>query len=130
MGIWGGIPNPKENTRVAGHLRTLSVGLICFGLLSAGMGMGSAYPVYLGLMTGYGVALTMVQTGAASILQESANRQMQGRIQGLMGAVYAGALPLGMAIFGPLADFLPLQGIMMLCGVGLVISGLYVKTWL
>ncbi|MFR3030775.1 MAG: hypothetical protein ACLTNO_05400 [Blautia sp.] len=41
---------------------------------------------------------------------------MQGRVFGLMGSVYAGFLPVGMMVFGPLADVLPLQW--MVAGAG------------
>ena len=45
----------------------------------------------------------------------------------MMGAVYSGALPLGMAFFGPLADLWPLSGMMIVCGIGLIVSGIFVR---
>ena len=39
---------------------------------------------------------------------------------GLMSALYAGCYPLGMALFGPLADAAPLRGIMALSGATLL----------
>ena len=52
---------------------------------------------------------------------------MQGRVFGLMGAMYSGFLPVGMAIFGPLADMLPLQGIMVGSGIALVLVTIYLQ---
>ena len=52
-------------------------------------------------------------------LQELTESFMQGRIFGLMSALYASCYPLGMAMFGPLADSVPLQGIMVLSGIAL-----------
>ena len=47
------------------------------------------------------------------------------RVFGLLGTMYAGFLPIGMAMFGPLADILPLQWIMIGSGIALmVISGI------
>ena len=36
-----------------------------------------------------------------------------------MGSVYSGLLPIGMAVFGPLADAIPLQWIMIGSGAAL-----------
>ena len=52
----------------------------------------------------YGTALTVVQTAITTMLQEHTEADMQGRVFGLLSTMYAGCLPLGMAIFGPLAD--------------------------
>ena len=52
---------------------------------------------------------------------------MQGRVFGLMGAMYSGFLPVGMAIFGPLADAMPLQWIMVGSGIALVLVAVYLQ---
>ena len=91
------------------------------------MGMGAAFSIYLILMAMYGVALTTVQTAVSASLQAGTDSWMQGRILGMMGAVYSGALPLGMAFFGPLADLWPLSGMMIVCGIGLIVSGIFVR---
>jgi DHA3 family macrolide efflux protein-like MFS transporter len=44
-----------------------------------------------------------------------------------MGAMYSGFLPVGMAIFGPLADMLPLQWIMVGSGIALVFVTVYLQ---
>ena len=72
-------------------------------------------------MVCYGVALTMVQTAITTMLQEKPDTSMQGRVFGLLGTMYAGFLPIGMAMFGPLADILPLQWIMIGSGIALIV---------
>ena len=72
-------------------------------------------------MACYGVALTMVQTAITTMLQEKTDTSMQGRVFGLLGTMYAGFLPIGMAMFGPLADILPLQWIMIGSGIALIV---------
>jgi DHA3 family macrolide efflux protein-like MFS transporter len=44
-----------------------------------------------------------------------------------MGAMYSGFLPIGMAIFGPLADMLPLQWVMIGSGIALVLVTAYLQ---
>ena len=75
----------------------------------------------------YSIALTMIQTATTTIIQEKTQESMLGRVFGLMGAMYSGFLPIGMAIFGPLADMLPLQGIMVGSGIALILLTVYLQ---
>ena len=79
------------------------------------------------MMFVYSIALTMIQTATTTIIQENAQESMIGRVFGLMGAMYSGFLPIGMAIFGPLADMLPLQWIMVGSGIALVLVTVYLQ---
>lgn len=111
MGTWGGF---KSRTK------TLLLGLAAFGALAIGMGAAKNFVLYLVLMLIYGVALTMVQTASTTLVQEKTAPEMQGRVFGLMGTMYSGFLPIGMAIFGPMADAVPLQWVMIGSGVALI----------
>ncbi len=53
---------------------------------------------------------------------------MQGRVFGLLGAMYSGFLPVGMAVFGPMADKISLQWIMIGSGIALIVLSIYVGT--
>ena len=118
MGIWGGFKS---------RLRTFSVGLVILSIMTIGMGVSPYFIIYLLLMFVYSIALTMIQTATTTIIQENAQELMLGRVFGLMGAMYSGFLPVGMAIFGPLADMLPLQGIMVGSGIALVLVTIYLQ---
>ena len=110
MSTWGGFKS---------RIRTLFAGLLCFGGLAIGMGLSRNFILYLALMLLYGVALTVIQTATTTLIQERAEASMQGRVFGLMGSMYSGFLPIGMAVFGPLADAIPLQWIMIGSGAAL-----------
>lgn len=99
------------------HRFVLAAGLALFGIMSAAMGVSHNFAVYLIFMALYGIGLTMVQTAVTTILQESAPSDMQGRVMGLMSAIYACCYPAGMAFFGPMADVVPLRQIMIISGV-------------
>ncbi|MBR5302660.1 MAG: MFS transporter [Clostridia bacterium] len=113
MTIWGGFRN---------HGMTLSLGLALFGVMAMAMGVSRYFVLYLVWMALYGVALTMVQTTLTTMLQMQTEQTIQGRVFGLMNALYASCYPLGMAIFGPLADWMPLQGMMIFSGVVLMMT--------
>ena len=117
MSTWGGFKS---------RVRTISVGLLAFGSLAIAMGLSKQFALYLALMAIYGVAITMVQTATATLIQEKAEVSMQGRVFGLLGAMYSGFLPIGMAIFGPMADKVPLQWIMIGSGIALIALSVFV----
>ena len=119
MSIWGGFKS---------RVTTMSVGLIAFGSLAIGMGLSKQFALYLTLMIIYGVAITMVQTATTTLIQEKAEMSMQGRVFGLLGAMYSGFLPVGMAIFGPMADEISLQWIMIGSGIALIALSIFVGT--
>ena len=112
MSTWGGFRSREK---------TLAAGLLAFGSFAIGMGFSKNFILYLGLMAFYGVALTMVQTAITTMLQERTDTSIQWRVFGLLGTMYSGFLPLGMAVFGPLADILPLQWIMIGSGIALIL---------
>lgn len=84
--------------------------------MAVGMGIVRNFRMYLAMMGLYGIALTVVQTATTTLIQGSSAEKMQGRVFGLIGSVYAGFLPVGMMVFGPLADVLSLQW--MVAGAG------------
>lgn len=112
MSIWGGFKS---------RLKTLTVGLVAFGILPIGMGVSQNFVLYLTFMLFYGVAMIMVQTSITTLIQEKTEFSMQGRVFGLLGSMYSGVLPVGMAIFGPLADRISLQWIMIGSGIALIL---------
>ena len=86
------------------------------------MAFVARFDVYLVLMALYGFALTTVQSTVYTLQQERSAPAMQGRVFGLMGAVYSGCMPLGMAVFGLLADRLPLRWLMAASGAALLLQ--------
>lgn len=116
VSAWGGFRS---------HSMTLAAGLWAFGLMAIGMSICHNFLLYLILMSLYGVALTVVQTTITTVLQQSCKPQLHGRIFGLLNSLYAGFYPAGMAIFGPMADHIPLQTMMVLSGFALMAVGFY-----
>ena len=112
MSIWGGFKSRRL---------TLAASLGLFGMMAIGMGFSRYFILYLVFMALYGIALTTVQTTITTMLQEHSEASMQGRVFGLMSSLYSSCYPMGMALFGPLADAIPLQGIMILSGVALLL---------
>lgn len=119
MSIWGGFRS---------RITTMSAGLIAFGSLAIGMGLSAHFVLYLALILLYGIAITMVQTATTTLIQEKAELSMQGRVFGLLGAMYSGFLPVGMAVFGPMADVISLRWIMIGSGIALMVLFVFIGT--
>lgn len=119
MGIWGGFRS---------RIKTLTLGLVVLGIMTIGMGVSPYFILYLVLMFVYSLAITVIQTAATTLIQETADITMQGRVFGLMGAMYSGFLPLGMLAFGPLADRMPLQWLMIGTGIPLILIAFCFKS--
>lgn len=111
ISTWGGFKR---------HTKTLLTGMMSFGLLAIFMGLVNNFYVYLALMAVYGIALTMAQTASTTLLQENSTPEMAGRIFGLFGAAYSSFLPIGMVVFGLLADKTSMRLLMVVSG-GLLI---------
>ena len=118
MGVWSGFKS---------RVKTFAFGLLILSIMTIGMGVSPYFILYLVMMFVYSIALTMIQTATTTIIQEKTQESMLGRVFGLMGAMYSGFLPIGMAIFGPLADMLPLQGIMVGSGIALILLTVYLQ---
>lgn len=110
--------------------RTLRSLLLLLGLSAAGMSTANTFLPYLVLMFFYGIFMTMIQTSITTLLQEKTEPFIQGRIFGLMGSMYAGFLPLGMAIFGPLSDRVSLNGLIFLSGAAYAALSAAVRKWM
>lgn len=119
MSVWGGFKKRRK---------TMFLGLVIFGAMAIGMGVTTHFILYLTFMIIYGVALTTVQTTITTSLQENTESSMQGRIFGFMGSMYAVCYPVGMAIFGLMADAIPLQWIMVGSGIALILIPVFITT--
>lgn len=115
LGTWGGFKQ---------RIKTLVFGLVCFGIFSLVLGFTYTFWLFAVMMFLMSFFIPVVQTATTTMLQEHVPAEKQGRIFGLLGAMYSGFMPLGTAIFGPLADVIKIQWLVIGCGVSLVILGL------
>jgi DHA3 family macrolide efflux protein-like MFS transporter len=110
VAAWGANAN-----RMALLLRSTLV----FGLLSVAMGLSTSMWVFFSLMFALGLAVPFFSTPSMTVLQETVEPEMQGRVFGFVGIVMAVAMPFGMAVFGPLADRFRVEQLLVAAGVAL-----------
>lgn len=96
-----------------------------FGVLGIAMGLSTNLWVFYGLMFLVGVAVPAFSTPMMTALQESVEPERQGRVFGFFGIVGAVAMPLGMALFGPLANVYSVEFVLIATGIAtLAVVGL------
>ncbi|MFE4726455.1 MFS transporter [Microbacterium sp. NPDC056736] len=102
---------------------------LVFGVLSIGLGLSPNVWVFFGFMFLVGLAVPFFSTPSMTLLQETVEHERQGRVFGFVGIVMAVAMPIGMVVFGPLADLVPIEALLIAAGVlTFVVVGLSV--WL
>lgn len=112
IGAWGGFKSRRL---------TLLLGLALYGAFAVALGVVTNFYVFAGAMLLLSFAIPVVQTAVTTIVQEAAAPNMLGRVFGLMGVMYSAFLPVGMALFGPLADVMPLNALLVITGTALVL---------
>jgi len=101
------------------------VSSLVFGGLSIGLGLSPTIWLFFGFMFLVGLGVPFFSTPSMTLLQETVEPERQGRVFGFLGIVMALAMPFGMVIFGPLADVVPIEWLLVGSGVMtfLVVAG-------
>jgi DHA3 family macrolide efflux protein-like MFS transporter len=97
---------------------------VFFGLLSVAMGFTTNLIVFYVLFFIIGLAVPSFFTSAMTLLQETVEPERQGRVFGFVGIVISVAMPIGMAVLGPLADVYPVDSLMIFSGLAMVVFAL------
>lgn len=115
ISTWGGFKN-----RVVSML----IGCAIAGVLTFAIGFQTNFVVYLVLMVLTGISVPITNTPMMVMFQEKIDQGMQGRVFSLVQIVGSTLMPLGMLLFGPLADIMPIQWLMISTGILMVILGI------
>lgn len=98
---------------------------ILFGVLAVGLGFTTNLIVFYVLFFVVGLAVPAFSTSAMTLLQETVEPERQGRVFGFVGIVMAVAMPLGMAVLGPLADVVSVEILLIVTGAATVFIALF-----
>ena len=114
MAAWGGLKS---------RIHTIAYSCIAFGILIFSMGLASVFWVFLAVIFITGVVLPAYNIASMTLLQERVEKEYQGRVFGFVQIGSAAAMPLGMVVFGPLADIVKIEWLLLGAGVCLVLAG-------
>lgn len=106
--IWGGFKNSAYT--MAFSLFIMSGAIIL-------MGIPFNIWFYLSMALSMCIMLSIFDTCAITLLQKKVDSEYIGRVFGCITMFSSSLMPLGMLLFGPLADMIAIEIIMILCGI-------------
>jgi DHA3 family macrolide efflux protein-like MFS transporter len=117
MSMWGGFSN---------RFRTIGLGCIIWAGLFAALGLTNNWTVYLALMVLAGLPMPFFNASTVTLLQELVRPEMHGRVFGVQGLIMSTVMPIGMLVFGPLADMFSIGTLLVLASGFMAIPGLWI----
>lgn len=116
MTAWGGFKN---------RFRTLGLSCIVWALLFAGLGLAQDFVLYLAIMTLAGLPMPFWSASATTLLQELVEPDVQGRVFGVQQLIMSSVMPIGMLVFGPIADVVTIAMVFVISSVLMMIPGVW-----
>ncbi|MEK5437894.1 MFS transporter [Paenibacillus sp. FSL R5-0923] len=113
---WGGFKS---------RMHTNILACAFYGLLMVGLGVAPMFAVYLLFNLLIGITMPCFNAPLTVLLQQNVDPDMQGRVFSLVQVTNSCALPLGMVLFGPLADRVQVETILLLAGIAVIMCALY-----
>lgn len=117
--MWGGFKRRTSTTLLAGAV---------YGAVMIGLGLAPVFIVYLALNMAIGITSPCYNTPITVLIQERVPHDMHGRIFSLMQIASSCSLPLGMTLFGPLADYVRVQTLLIIAGVAVLLVAILART--
>jgi DHA3 family macrolide efflux protein-like MFS transporter len=108
LSAWGGFKN---------KVKTTGLGLVLFGLGTAALGLLTNFPLYIAVMAFIGITTPLVGTPIMSLLQAKVDPEHMGRVFSFFTMMSSIAMPIGMLIFGPLADVITIDIMLIITGL-------------
>jgi DHA3 family macrolide efflux protein-like MFS transporter len=108
ISIYGGFKNRKI---------TIITSCVLFGVLCIGMGLAPTFVIYLIISFVSGLVVPFFDTAITVTLQEKVETNMQGRVFSFIQIIITAVMPFGMVVFGPLADVVSVQTLLIITGV-------------
>ncbi|MBU0928289.1 MAG: MFS transporter [Spirochaetes bacterium] len=116
IGVWGGFKN---------RVRSMALSSFIVGATTLALGLVPWFWVYLAVMAVCGVSMPLFNTPATVLLQETVDESYLGRVFGVLGMISSVMMPLGMLVFGPLADAMPIEPLLVGSGAGIFALGFF-----
>ncbi len=115
---WGGFTN---------RVHTMFLATAIMGTCTLLLGFMPNFWVYLIPMGVFGVALPFYNTAAMVLVQEQSEPDMLGRVMGVFSMLQSSMMPLGMLLFGPLAEVWRIEWLLVGTGAAILAQLVWVS---
>lgn len=109
------------------ELATVGFSAIVFSLLNIMIGVVNYFVLLLLFSFIAGIFVTLFYAPATSFVQKYVPKEMLGRVMSSINVVLGASLPLGMLAFGPLADIISVESILVIAGLVMLIISVRFK---
>lgn len=116
MASWGGFKN---------KIHTMTLAALIMGACTFALGIVPNFWVYIVFMGIVGIAMPIFNTPSTVLLQEKVEGDYLGRVFGVLGMISTSMMPLGMLIFGPIADIIDIEWLLIGTGILMFIQGFF-----
>lgn len=112
MMTWGGFKNRSKT--IAAGCAVMSIGTIAYGLVPN-------FWLFVAFSVLIGISMPLFNTPAMVILQEKVDNEYMGRVMSIMSMTTTLGMPVGLLVFGPLADVIGLWLEFVLTGAAMLV---------
>jgi DHA3 family macrolide efflux protein-like MFS transporter len=115
MGLWGGFKN---------KIYSMALSCVLFGIEAIALGLINNFWLYLGVMAIMGLTMPLYNTPSMALLQSTVDPAYMGRVFSVFGMASSLMMPAGMMLFGPLADVISIDMLLIVTGGVMVLLGI------
>jgi len=116
LAYWGGFRN---------RIHSMTLSTLMIGGCTMALGITPVFWIYLFFMALAGIAIPIFNTPFTVLLQERVEGDILGRVFGVLGMITSAMMPLAMLFFGPLADIIRIEWLLIVSGVLIFIEGVF-----
>ncbi len=117
IAAWGGFKN---------KIYSITLSALVMGAFTFALGITPFFWLYLVFMAIIGVAIPIFNVPATVFLQERIHPNFMGRVFGVVSMISSFMMPFGMIFFGPIADFITIEWLMIASGLLTSIIGILI----
>ena len=118
VSVWGGFKN---------KVHTVMFACVILGVTTILLGLVPSFAAYLLVLILCGASIPICNTPIMTILQTNIDPQIMGRVFSFASMIGGLAMPFSMLIFGPLADKVSIESLLVVTGAIIAISGIALK---
>ncbi|GHU65921.1 MFS transporter [Spirochaetia bacterium] len=112
IGVWGGFKN---------RIYTMTFAFLFYGLGVIFLGLAANFWIYLSIFALIGITMPLFNTPATVLIQTTVESGYMGRVFSVIGMISSVMMPVGMLVFGPVADKVSIDILLIGTGIALML---------
>jgi DHA3 family macrolide efflux protein-like MFS transporter len=117
IGAWGGFKNKAH---------TIAFANVFFGLSAIGLGLMENFALYLGCMGLAGLVVPSFNAPLMTMMQTKVDSEYMGRVFAVFTMLSSITMPVGMTVWGPLADKVRIDWLMIVSGIMILAISVFI----